>query len=641
MYTTFTRASSSQSCPLAPISSLVQIPFQISNLFASHAQARCIPLQTLHSIPLCFCDLHARFAGFLFLFSRSLAHQFPILSNHDRQQKPIIGIINLIILTMTNNSLQLAISELQKSHHVGSVSWSILASELLNLLKQYSSGLSFPVVVDQLSHLSPTLPISHRVHSTTLVATHQNPTLWLLSLPGDRIHAHVPHPSLRTLQLPTGVPVNISLHPHLFQNPSCHSSAYSDALAAVKHALRGVTNADAAKKPTANRLSPSSLSFPSTPVWFHLDSFPTHCLDLRMPIESYSLQRVWQEASLYPHAVYAQVLHVEPETAVVHLHDQCSLPADNRVVHCYFSPKHAPLLADLRPSHSLLIMAPGVHPTPDSFTLSVPENSLCLFFEQPQLSPRTDLSLKRRRIDTQPDVSYLASCTAPVDASSLASLPSLPVDCNLKLTVHARLSEPPKMRAGMTLCSHVEFSSGATRIRVVRSECHAEYCVGDEVLFIGVRRVEYFWTANKVENISTLTAILLAPFCIRFVNGQEIKTRIMSKCLTTTAHVCVNILSVQVIKGAQDIRLTVSDCCTNNLTNGEPWQISVSNRCLDVLFGVKDANELWDGDEDYATEIVTNNVNSLKQGHWRMTLTCDGSNSLFPKLCACVNVSQL
>lgn len=552
---------------------------------------------------------------------------------------------------MTQNSLQLAITALQKSDRLGPVPWCRLASALVHLLKLHSSGLSLPAAVAQLSTLSHTGRTATHVHAATLIATLNSPTVWLLALHGDRVHAHLPSAAFHALALPPGTRLAVHLHPHVFQNAPCQALAYNDTLAAVRYVVRATYNGDKSSgKMVVMTTLPSSLSFSTTPIWFYLESFPIKRLRLPSPIDSYTLQRVWAEGSLYPNAIFARVVDVEPQSGMARLRDIHCQDGQERVVQCFFSPNHTPLLKNLHPLQSILILTPAVHPTDESFTLSVSDDCVCIFSEHADLLPQSvhssskpgdtavSRSAKRQRIDAEPAMVQLTHCTVPVDASSLASMTTSTRDDASRLTVHARLTDTPSFRTVLNLCSHAEFSSGATRIRVKRSKCHAEYRVGDELLFSGVQWADNGWAADEVNNLSTTAAILLAPFAIRLVNGREIRKRIALKTSTSTAHVCVDICSLRMMYEIQDIRLRVTDWAPNYQCSEGEWEISMSGRCFDVLFGVKDVDDVWDGDEKHVSDIMESKMNKLKLSRWKMTLTCDALNSPVPILCACVNI---
>lgn len=552
---------------------------------------------------------------------------------------------------MTHNSLQLAISELQKTDRVGPVSWSKLASSLVHLLKLYSSGLSLPVAVDHLASLSQSQSTTNPLQSANLVGILSTPAIWLLSLPGDRLHAHIPNVSLQKLCLPIGTRLTVVLEPHVLQNASCQTPAYNDTLAIIRHTLCKANDKFADKKPFTTALL-TSLSFPSTAIWFHLESFPLKCLQLPLSIDSYTLQRVWDEGSLCPRAVYASIVEVVFDSGMVCLRDDHS-DTKSRPIECYFSPLYTPLLKNLQPEQILLILTPTVHPIDESFTLSVPEDSICICSEPPDMSlqavcfgaePEGDMAqrfAKRQRIDANTDAPRSTLCATPVDASSLTLMSSSSGACDERLTVHARLTDTPKLHTKLNLCSHIEFSSGLTRIQVKRSKCQAEYRVGDELFFNGAQRVGDVWTADEVDNLSTMPSILLAPFAINLVHGREVRKRITSKSLPSTAHVCVDICSVQVMYDVQDIQLKVIDWPSDyQSAKVEKWEILMTNRCLDILFGVMDANAFWDEDENYVSNIVQSKMDNLRHSRWKMTLTCDGLDSLAPRLCACVQASR-
>lgn len=552
---------------------------------------------------------------------------------------------------MTHNCLQLAISELQRSDRVGPVSWSKLASSLVHLLKLYSSGLSLPVAVDHLASLLHSECTSKPLQSAHIVGILSTPAVWLLSLPGNRLHAHIPNTSLQKLCLPVGTYLTIVLESHVLQNMACQTPAYNDTLAIIKHTLCKANDKFAEKKPFTTALL-SSLSFPSTAIWFYLESFPLKCLQLPLSIDSYTLQRVWNEGSLYPRAVYASIVEVVFASRMVCLCDNHS-DTKNRPIECYFSPHYIPLLKNLQPAQMLLILTPTVHPIDESFTLSVPEDSICICSERPDTLPQaiclgadaegdmTQRFAKRQRTDASSDAPHSTLCATPVDVSSRTLISTLSDARDEGFTIHARLTGTPKLHTKLNLCSHIEFSSASTRIHVKRSKCQAEYRAGDELLFSGAQRMGDVWAADEVDNLSTMASILLAPFAINLVNGREVRKRITSKSSPSTAHVCVDICSVQIMYDAKDIRLKVTDWPSDYQSAAvEEWEILMTNRCLDILLGVMDANDFWDGDANYVSNIVESKMANLKHSRWKMTLTCDGLNSLAPRLCACVNVPR-
>lgn len=542
---------------------------------------------------------------------------------------------------MTRNSLDKAVSELQKCNCVGSISWSTLALHLVRLLKLYSSGLSLPIVIDHLISYQHKESPCTQILEAKIVAVIQSPPVWLISFLDNpnHVHAHIPDSSFRHVSLPIGTRLTISLE-HSFQNVSCRTAAETDALNAVQVRIHSDRKSD-----KLHTSVPTSLSFSSrSKILFHLDSFPRKKLPLSSSLESFTLQRVWNERSLYPEAVYASIVDTTLNPLSVRLQDINPKDSSQPSVECHFSPHFIPFIQQFLPGQKLLLLSPIVHPTETTFSLTLSDDSVCFHSqgadissdEAHQDSKNADGGAEQRpskRLCVKKD-SYSNDRLSPLDASSLVNRQ---YSSNQKLVVHGRLTRRPTVSTVLpSISGNLQFNCEPVQITVMQTvHTQDDYCVGDEVLFSGVQWNDGFFFAEDAANLSTMNAILLAPFMINFVNGIEVSSRINSRAPSSTAHVCVFIRSVRVLENVKDIRLTVQDSTS---PPHEDWEISVSSRCLDVLFHVEDTDIFWGFDNVSVNRVIFKTENDLQCGLWRMTLTCNGSISLTPQLCACVRV---
>lgn len=555
---------------------------------------------------------------------------------------------------MTGNILLRSIKLLQESISVEHP-WSILVTKLLRLLKLYSTGLTLSIARDHFNHQRCAVLPRFSTYSARLVEVVDSPFVWQLHLNNGLQVAHFPHALFMSKGRP-GLSLTIATAP---SEPSMHTTAETDALRIAIAALSGrlvshlavhcpqdmksIPQSAETPSQSANPL-PTSVCFPTLAVLFHLDTFPLSLLGLTLPVHEFTLQRVWDTRDLAPPAVYARVVYIDVQSEIIGLQDSSFSTTSQPSVQFSLSGERASLINALVEGCRLLLLRPTVIPTGNSFNLMLNESTICFCggykeesclnslynvrdeeFEIPPLAkrPRTDDDLSKTK-NTVTIASVLA-----------LSQPEL----QPPLVVHTRLTKRPlqdreDLKTWILSCDEVN-----VKFHGFVSDFN-HFTEGDELVLSGLQlrigtNSKKEWVASQVDNLSTMSAVLFAPFVRSFVNGAEVRRRLAVGTMCTTAHVCVRVHEVE-IKKCRQLRLAVIDI-SNGAGNAsvEPWYISMNEHILWEVFRIE-CNDLWD---NFDVEDMCLWTARFQKDTWMMTITCDSSRWAIAHVRACVSAT--
>lgn len=542
---------------------------------------------------------------------------------------------------MVKNTLLHPVSELQKSRLTDS-SWAFLVSHLLRLLKLYSTGLSLPVILDHICSSQRTVSLSPSFRSARIDGIANSPNIWLLSLDDGSQVAHYPH-SLFISRVHVGMTFSILSK---FPDPGLQTRAEIDALrlaAAIlsKSSTAPIRSPQDVKSIAQPAETPSqsadftlkSVGFPTLAVLFHLNTFPFAAFGLTDPVASFTLQRVWNERSLLPMAVYSQVVSIDLTSGVVHLQDCPEAHSAQPVVRCLFTGGREMLLSALKPGCRLLLLSPDVHPNGSSFDLSTNESTTCAFSNTPDVDCSSlignELDSKERLLKRARTDFDLSKSTSPLYISSMLSL-SHP-DLQPPLVVHTRVVKPPCREAHHPNSWIVFVDTIAVRIRETFDDL-SHFYEGDEILLSGFQSCKQSptgWVADSVDNLSTSKAVLYAPFLRKVVDSTAIR-RYLQEGALCSAHVCVHILNAEMINS--NMRLQVRDApFRGQVFNDQPWYVEVMENALMEL--CRDARiHIYSKEYD----LLCHRLRRSEDNACFMTLTCFGKKWSVPKVRASV-----
>lgn len=557
---------------------------------------------------------------------------------------------------MTLNSLIRTTTLLNRSLN-RSTPWSELVIPLLALLKLYSTGLSLPLVTDELTILRRPPRTSGKVelHQAKLLEQATCPDVWKLSLSDGRHLILFVHSAVSKLSLP--IPTGVTL---TFAAALCTPWHYTTAHEEVLHLAVRNLKAQSARDNTGNasvaqraetlsqagEAPPKWVCYPTSSVLFHLHTFPAQSVGLPLGLEQYTLQKVWDERSLAPLAIYAHVTNVDCDSHSVLLQDSMNLNTSQPSVQCRFAEPHRPFLPILQPGCKLLLLNTVIEPTGGSFHVQTTPFTVCMFCEAPPQSILSDAltsdyvdpkqtgsvlqpPLKRVRPD-----SNLSLSVSPVGANSLSSLQN-PAS-QAPFVVHGRLTE--NLSESPETNKLVIFKCGITKFRLKEASGRLhQFQEGDELVFTGVQWSDEYkelapWVAEEVANISAMRSILFAPFMTNRVQGAEVLRRLERLSPCSTAHVRVYIRRVQLLVECREARLHVVDAGDTEAGTLE-WDIAVVHRGWHELFHEDDRDTFWNG----PAQRTADRCKAWILGEtWSMTLTCNGAKWPLSRLSACV-----
>lgn len=518
-----------------------------------------------------------------------------------------------LLSPMSTNILEIPITKIQKklSTHLP---WSLIASNLVSLLSRYSTGLSFPVVCDEILALrksaekQPQLPISHRA-SIVRIST-ESPEVWLLRLQDGRHVAFYAHSKFTARFVPgvsfsfyALVPDTPSRRPNEVEALSVAKSLLSDSSSTAStpvESAKGSTqspvditklhHAEAAHTPSqhaSNQLPQMACAILPTPnVLLNFDSVPPASLNLNEPIERFTLQRVWDERTCSPAFIYALVVDIGSKPTIIRLQDQqsqqsISQPSVQWILHDHQSS----YIHMVHVGCFVVLEKPAVVPDGNSFSVVANEHTIC-FYRNPPSKPKLYLEphlpttilvpesppRKRRRTDLD-----LSLSEARVDANSLANLHEPQNQKDLVVITRA-VSRPSIEDPFLTeICCVSD-----VRIRIL-GEKTVQRCAsiypGDQLVFQGVNwiagshtigsQTSAGWFAKSFQNLSTLCSILYSPLARYMMSAEDVKNSMRSSETPEarldsqniiTAHVGVRITSALLNHEAKRLILTVYNC---------------------------------------------------------------------------------
>lgn len=514
---------------------------------------------------------------------------------------------------MTACTLDRPIALLQATHP-SPQSWSTLSVRLLRLLNLYSTGLTFTIA----SHIL-TVPCDRTLPTAHLILTSRPPAVvWQLRLSDGTSVAHIPTPSHAALFSP---PARLTL-PAV---PPPPTSDGADALRAVSAVLRSkrspLTPADVRATADTSINVDDATSRPTTylprgPLLFDLSALPSDALPL--PPQAYTLQSVWDARSLHPPALSAIVVERSAYPPLLRLQDPPGTGDSQPVVDWPLGEAYATLSMAIHPGMRVLLLNARVEPTASSFMVHADQDTVLL-------AGWNDDGSGIHRKDKNAEASKssdncLKKSVALVDVVDVVS------------AAHCRLVS---VRRTARECQLI---TTAGLLVVPRGPTTAALVRGDELVALEVRPSEDGWVAREVTNLSTMTAVLFAPFVRDVVRVRAVRNRMITDG-ACTAHVCVRVRDVRICqdKDIQEVRLQVVDEKTANMSEGNihVWEIVMRTRGFERLFRVA-KDMFWMN----AIEIVRERRQAVLQETWLMTLTCDGAQCDAPLLCACVTAAS-
>lgn len=538
--------------------------------------------------------------------------------------------------------------------------WSTLVSNLIHLLHLYSNGLSFSIALDhftsqrRLHSASSVVPL----HLAKLVEIVKSPILWHMSLSDGQQIAHFPHSNFAQLNLRHGTTLTIAAK---LGEPALKSPAHEDALRlAINSRQAPLSNspddvkatAQFAETPSQSALKlPTSVCFPTNAIIVHLDESTLSSLNLAHPLDKLTLQRVWDERSLNPEAVFAHIVSVNHKEFTLCVQDSPLISTSQPSVTVHFSEDRAPVIHALQPGDGLLLLSPTVHPTGTSFDLYTTETTVCLSSKpksnglkvrhcqlEEMSSDKYRTSEKRKRVDDD-----LSKSSQPVDVDRVLTL-SEP-ELQLPLVVHARLrSVPYELNDEM---DHwiIDFRSFKVKLQAHGIQTNS-FMEGDEIVMTEFRispaqpQSRREWVAEEVHNLSTMHAVLFCPFMRTIVSGNRVCRNIGEGNGYTTMHVRVQVKSLAVTEDRQSLRLTVVDCNDTDgshlpeSTDARPvWCAEMNEHVLKNLFQTVSRHFLQSAPKAKLDDIY----NTFQRDTWLMTLTCNGKKWPVAQVRACVS----
>ena len=390
---------------------------------------------------------------------------------------------------------------------------------------------------------------------------------------------------------------------------------------------------------------------PTVLVIFDLDSLPPSHLGLADPLPSYNLQRVWNERSLTPAAIYAAVVEVSQDEAYVRLQDPCNSIHDQPSVLWRLEQSHIPFLHMLQVGCTVLLTQPTIQPTGNSFDVNFTDDTLCFYraapVQQPQQlsEPCSAPPQKRRRVSDTPSTDF-SSPTSPMDTHTLATLSD--IDAARDLVVFAQIVAMPVQEDAHVIA--MSCTNGITMRLVGKETCEraTQLRIGDQVLFQSVNwtsasrslpsQTPAGWAASHVDNLSTMRGVLHASFVRNVVRLRDVHRIMQSNEKDIhSVHVCVRVVDVGLTHDSHEVHLSVMD---HDASNGkEPVLRDVTNvlhqaqerkvetkldvlvvdPCFEHFFRISSRRAFWKGD---AAQTIAGCFERVKREHWIMALTC-------------------
>lgn len=478
---------------------------------------------------------------------------------------------------MAANVLQDPISNYQKlTAFKPSPPWGFVATEVVRLLRTYSTGLSIAIGADEITAAWK----AHQTHSnrplvytgTIVRILRQPPELWLILVQDGSYIAMYPN-TIFLKRFETGTviyfaardvrhydgrmngfyPEIVELVRKTFRKDSAASRGDHTALKESELVKRGSnlhSPADIGKFPhahvgpqpadtpsqerssddPADRISAIALSTVS--ILFDLNSISPDMLDLPEPMHSFTLQRIWDERCLTPLWIFAVVVDLKlDEDCQVRLQDPSNSDIADQPSVVWKPPHEFKIaLSTLRPGFYVLLNKSVIQPTGDSFEVFCNQDTACFYTtgEGPGEKTITSgvyvagsdeiaASQKRRRVDT-----VLSKMDSVVDTRSVAIL--MNPAWQPRFVAHARVVGTPITTDPLVMtipCDH-KVSFNVTGVEMVRRA--ACIVVGDEVLLQNVEWVASHdgsgaqrgaWVAGSIDNLSMMAGILNSPIARR------------------------------------------------------------------------------------------------------------------------------
>ncbi|KAI0559089.1 hypothetical protein FGB62_169g218 [Gracilaria domingensis] len=457
---------------------------------------------------------------------------------------------------MSSCMLQAPVLEIQKKLKLKrQLPWGYVAASLVSLLRRYSTGLSLSVVCDEIlaQHQSQRQGEEcEQTHCRAIIVrvTKEPPEIWLIHLADGRYVAFYAHSKLFSRFKPG---VSFSFPSNALGFSSCED-VQAEALAHARKALNSSPTSFATPKAADRALSPvdiaklnhapnslvespsskstsliptlSAVILPTPTVLVDLDSVPSNTLNLNEPIESFTLQRVWNERSLHPSYIFARVVEVNPKNKHIRIQDQSSDLSITQPSVLWLLHENQYSYADMvEEGCFVLLERPAVQPNGNSFFVIANECTTC-YYRKFSSAAKTNLrSLPRatiivpespprkRQRRRDPDLSQSQN---PVDSRALTQLlePHLQKEFVL-VSVAERQPIIEDVHLAEVQCPN------NVRIRIVGREmvkrCNS-VSPGDQLLFEGVRWVAASttlgsqttagWAASSFHNVSSLSSVL-------------------------------------------------------------------------------------------------------------------------------------
>ncbi|CAN8061336.1 unnamed protein product [Agarophyton chilense] len=462
---------------------------------------------------------------------------------------------------MSSNVLQAPVAEIQRKLK-RNLPWGSVAASLVSLLRRYSAGLSLSVACDEIlaqhqSQLQSEEFPTH-FHAVVIQVSAEPPEIWLIRLTNGRYVAFYAHSKLLARFKP-GVSFSFPSEAMKYSR----QSVQIETLAFARKALSSVSTLGVNPKERENARSPvdvaqlnrdptehaealvkkslsmtSSISaavLPTPTVLIDLDSLPANAFNVKGPVESFTLQRVWNERSLAPKYIFARVVQVQ-EGKHIRIQDQSpGIPSTQPSVLWLLHEDQYSYANMIEKGCHVLLERPVVQPNGNSFFVIANECTTCFYrkltsaikiIPQP-VSLGTVIvpeSPPRKRLRRDPDLSKSLSV---VDSHALAQLlePHLQGDLVVfskavgrPVIENANLAE---IRCLDRVCIRVVGTEMVTRCKSVLP--------GNQLLFEGVRWVvasvtfgsqtSAGWAASSFHNLSSLSSILHSPLLASFSVG--------------------------------------------------------------------------------------------------------------------------
>lgn len=583
----------------------------------------------------------------------------------------------------SENILTLSISKVSALLKENTIPWSFLAQQLVHLFKRYSTGLSVHIATDEIlaawnRKSSRNKPTQSMFRIANIVDITTDPEVWIIRLSDAKHIALFAHSSVIGR-------FNINHRIVISQPDSISSALTTEALKIVKDAFRTQKksqNVDAALtepklsnstdspgdvRDTNNIFNPQCADTPSQPqsndlyetlkeivlpskhIWYDLNSIDKSSLRLQNPMNSYTLQHVWNTRSLQPKWIYAIVVQVvSTPTSFIRLQDPCEDPSSQPSVIWKLDKTDKITTNLLKPGDAVLLMEMGVVPTGDSFKIfSTPKT---IQYYKPSGIVDDITFVTENESDNDEEVQSRPTKRPRTELNPMKSMNAVTTETlyNIKepfcssghCVAIARITKDPVFEDDT-----VSFESegkvliqmkGLDFVRILQSTR-----AGDELLLYGLRKDEMDnhvpnemkkWTATGVENITTMDGVLHAPFAYKTStlplhekSDSEDKT---NSEIRFTKHVLASIKDASLDVVEKTLTLTISN--SGEETSSTDLKVSV-DICYIELFGVT-KSAFWN---ENAETTLQSSLPRLKKETWMMTLTYTNDIQVTPLLRAC------